>query len=77
MMITYDSAARKALKKMGKDEAQRMVTAIERLPSGDVKKLGGRDGYRMRIGGWRVIFDMDGQTITVRMIRSRGDVYNR
>ena len=30
---------------------------------GDVLKLGGRDGYRLRVGSYRVIFDDDGVTI--------------
>ena len=30
---------------------------------GDVKKLAGRDGYRMRVGGYRILFDEDAVTI--------------
>lgn len=30
---------------------------------GDVKALAGRDGYRLRIGSYRVIFDEDAATI--------------
>ena len=30
---------------------------------GDVKALRGRDGYRLRIGSYRVIFDEDATTI--------------
>jgi mRNA interferase RelE/StbE len=30
---------------------------------GDVKKLGGREGFRLRVGRYRVIFDDDGETI--------------
>ena len=30
---------------------------------GDVKALAGRDGLRMRVGDYRVIFDDDGSTI--------------
>lgn len=30
---------------------------------GDVKRLAGRDGFRMRVGRYRVIFDDDGVTI--------------
>jgi mRNA interferase RelE/StbE len=32
---------------------------------GDVKKLEGRDGYRLRIGSYRVLFTQDAKTITV------------
>lgn len=30
---------------------------------GDVRRLAGRDGFRMRVGRYRVIFDDDGATI--------------
>lgn len=30
---------------------------------GDVKALAGREGYRLRIGAYRVIFDEDATTI--------------
>lgn len=38
---------------------------------GDVKALQGRDGYRLRIGGYRVIFDEDGTTILAIYIGRR------
>lgn len=30
---------------------------------GDVKRLSGRDGFRLRVGDYRVIFDEDARTI--------------
>jgi mRNA interferase RelE/StbE len=30
---------------------------------GDVKRLSGRDGFRLRVGAYRVIFDEDAATI--------------
>jgi len=30
---------------------------------GEVKRLSGRDGFRLRVGAYRVIFDEDGATI--------------
>ncbi len=30
---------------------------------GDVRKLAGRDGFRLRVGRWRALFDDDGVTI--------------
>lgn len=38
---------------------------------GDVKRLKGRDGYRLRIGVFRVLFDEDGQTILAIYIGRR------
>jgi mRNA interferase RelE/StbE len=39
--------------------------------NGDVKKLGGRDGYRLRIGSYRVIFAEDQTTILAVYIGRR------
>ncbi|WP_363792453.1 type II toxin-antitoxin system RelE/ParE family toxin [Mesorhizobium sp.] len=38
---------------------------------GDVKRLAGRDGYRLRIGRYRVIFDEDRTTILAIYIGKR------
>ena len=38
---------------------------------GDVKALQGRGGYRLRIGGYRVIFDEDAATILAIYIGRR------
>lgn len=38
---------------------------------GDVKKLAGRDGYRLRIGRYRVLFDEDRETILAIYIGKR------
>lgn len=38
---------------------------------GDVKPLQGRDGYRLRIGSYRVIFDEDAVTILAIYIGRR------
>jgi mRNA interferase RelE/StbE len=47
------------------------------LPSHNVKKLVNRKGYRLRVGDWRVIFDInDGQLmIFVMELDTRGGVY--
>jgi mRNA interferase RelE/StbE len=38
---------------------------------GDVKRLAGRDGFRMRIGRYRVLFDEDAATIIAIYIGKR------
>jgi mRNA interferase RelE/StbE len=39
--------------------------------TGDVARLSGRDGFRLRIGQYRVIFDEDAQTILAIYIGRR------
>ena len=41
----------------------------------NVKKLQGRNGYRLRVGDWRVIFDQDGVVLDVLQIGPRGSIY--
>ncbi|MHB1101884.1 MAG: type II toxin-antitoxin system RelE family toxin [Devosia sp.] len=38
---------------------------------GDVKKLSGRDGYRLRVGRYRVLFDEDQVTVIAVYIGKR------
>jgi mRNA interferase RelE/StbE len=38
---------------------------------GDVKRLVGRDGHRLRIGRWRVLFDEDATTILAIYVGKR------
>jgi mRNA interferase RelE/StbE len=43
---------------------------------GDVKRLKGRDGMRLRVGDWRVIFYEDQETIVVAAVAHRKEVYD-
>ena len=45
------------------------------MPLGDIKKLQGQNGYRLRIGDYRVIFDRDGNILYIEKIDNRGQVY--
>jgi mRNA interferase RelE/StbE len=79
--IAYSNQARKALLRMPTDGAQRIREKIEQYAAepealaNNVKKLRGRDGLRLRIGDWRVIFDESPDTIDVLVIGPRGGVY--
>ena len=58
----------------------RVTAALERFAStghGDVKKLQGRpNDFRLRVGKWRVFFDLDTPgTILVTGIDNRGQAY--
>ena len=39
--------------------------------AGDVKRLQGRDGFRMRVGRYRILFDEDSRTILAIYIGKR------
>ena len=57
----------------------RIAEALDKLelepPEGDIKKLRGRDGYRLAAGGYRILFDIENDRIDIFKIAPRGDVY--
>lgn len=74
--IIYSKKAEKFLKKQDVPTRKRLVTAISKLPlEGDIKKLQGSDGYRLRVGDFRVIFDVNGIIIDIIEIGNRGQIY--
>jgi mRNA-degrading endonuclease RelE of RelBE toxin-antitoxin system len=44
--------------------------------SGNVKRLKGTRGCRLRIGDWRVIFIEDARSITVIAVGNRREIYD-
>lgn len=77
MEIKYSKQASKFLDKQNEDTRQRIKSAIESLPKGDVKKLQGSNYYRLRVGTYRVIFDRLFNIIKVERIDNRGQVYKK
>lgn len=71
----------KKLSKLPSDVEQRIIDSIELLinnpqPQG-CKKLKGRDGYRIRIGDYRVIYQIKDKILTILVldIGHRKDIY--
>ena len=81
--VVIRKQAIKALRSMGSPEARRVRVGLDKLAQDpdrrdiDVMPLRGRPGFRLRIGGWRVIFDRheEAREIDVLRIGPRGDVY--
>jgi mRNA interferase RelE/StbE len=79
--IAYSNQMRKTLIRMAADDARRIQGKFEQYAedpvslSNNVKKLKGRDGLRLRIGDWRVIFREDRETIDVLIIGPCRSVY--
>jgi mRNA interferase RelE/StbE len=44
--------------------------------SGDVKRLKGRGGCRLRVGDWRVIFIEESASITIVAVGNRREIYD-
>ena len=76
MKITILKEARNYISHLPKDHQLRLVNAIFELPAGDVKPIKGEESaFRLRVGKWRVVYQMLDNEIVIRKIGSRGDVY--
>lgn len=77
MKVRFSSAARKGLRKMPPADQIALVEKLERYATdgtGDVVKLVGQAGYRLRHGVWRAVFELIDGIYVVR-IAHRKDVY--
>ena len=79
--IEFVPSARRALARLPLQMRKRIQVAIDDLadnpfPPG-VKKLQGEDGYRIRVGDYRVIYEVEQGRLTVLVIRigHRREVY--
>lgn len=75
MDVEYSKQALKFLKKQDKITTARIISAIHKLPLGDIKKLQGTIFYRLRVGDFRVIFDQNNEIILIVKIGNRGEIY--
>ena len=73
--IKYSKQALKFLKKQDTITQKRILNAISVLPKGDVKALQGKDGYRLRIGDYRVIFNNIVKINFITRIGNRGQIH--
>lgn len=79
--VTVDKAVLRRLKRIPEPDRNRLFETILSLETGtegqDIRRLVGRDGYRLRVGNWRILLDVDAQKkrISVYDIGSRGDIY--
>ena len=73
----------KALARLPLNWQKRIVTTIKEVavdlyaPDNNLTKLQGRDGYRLRVGDWRVIDELqdDRLVMLVLDVGPRGDIY--
>ena len=81
--IAYTTQAAKTLLKIPRNTAQLIREKLEQValdPFSSIlnsKKLQGRSGYRLRVGDWRVIYEInqDEVMIIVMKITTRAEVY--
>jgi len=70
--ITFTDTSRRQFRKLEKDVQERMIKALERIrirPESYVKKLVGDPGYRLRVGDYRVILDIQKSELIILVIK--------
>lgn len=82
LAVQWTKTAAKHLRRLDTITRTRVLYAVTRYASdgsGDVKPLVGElGGFRLRVGDWRVLFDLDGPPATLMTINAvlpRGDAY--
>lgn len=77
--LRFEKRAMKDLQKMQNVDRKRVVTAIETMTtdlSGDIRKLTVHyPKYRLRVGNFRVLFDIKGDEIAIHRIKDRREAY--
>ncbi|MCD8132605.1 MAG: type II toxin-antitoxin system RelE/ParE family toxin [Clostridiales bacterium] len=79
--IILKKRAKKFIGDLPKNERERIVAEIEKLPDGeDIKPMQGHKNlFRLRVGSYRILYTVDNNQYIVLVIDAgnRGDIYKR
>lgn len=78
--IFIEKKAQKFIKRLSKQNKERLLKAIYELPKGDIKPIQGHDEYfRLRVGDYRIIYTLDNGKLVICVVDAgnRGDIYKR
>lgn len=79
--IEWKEQALRELEKLDLSISRRIFKAVEIMQTDpfqrDIKKLKGSTYFRLRVGDYRIIFEMTQDTITVIKIGHRQNIYDR
>lgn len=80
--ITWRNSTKKDIRSLPRQDVERVITAVTQLasdplPHGSHKLAGSERTYRIRIGDYRVIYEVfaDLHVVEVQRVRHRKDVY--
>jgi mRNA interferase RelE/StbE len=79
MEIVFTAAATRQWLDLSDDVRQRLdakLTSFAQTGQGDVKRLKGRAGSRLRVGDWRIIFYTEGNVVVVVAVGHRREIYD-
>ena len=79
--IVFSLKAKKQLLKLERNIQERIISALERIrirPETFITKLVGDPGYKLRAGDYRVIIDIDKNSLIILVIKvgHRKNIYN-
>jgi mRNA interferase RelE/StbE len=79
MIILFSKTSLNYLGRLERSHRKKIVSAIDKLPGhGDIKKMKGKklaNLFRLRIGKYRIIYQIDVDIIKILDIDTRGDIY--
>ncbi len=81
--VAINKIVRRKIERIPEPEKTRIKQALKDLETNpellDIKPLTGRDTFRLRVGGWRLLMDVyeEEKIFSVYMLASRGDVYKK
>ena len=70
--ILFSDISLKQLKKIEKEDKERIIKALERIrirPEAHITKLVEDPGYRLRVGKYRVILDIDKRKLIILVLK--------
>jgi len=78
--IIWDEKAYDSLNKLEPSVSRRILKKVGELSenpfSKDIKRLKGRDDFRLRVGDYRIIFSIEKDTIQILKVRHRKNIYD-
>ena len=79
--IIFSLKAKKQFLKLEKTLQERIISALERIrirPESFITKLVGDPGYKLRVGDYRIIMDIDKNNLIILVIKvgHRKNIYN-
>jgi len=82
MKVLLHNSADKYLKRLNARDRERMKESLRDLakdpPEGDIKPVVGQPGrWRLRVGGYRALFEVEDANILVTHIEPRGQAYTK
>ncbi|MEY2977940.1 MAG: type II toxin-antitoxin system RelE family toxin [Prochlorotrichaceae cyanobacterium] len=78
--VQFKPRALKDLAVLGQDDRRRIVAKVEKLQNnltGDVKRLTNfTPEYRLRVGNYRILFEIEDDAIVIYRVKHRRDAYS-